>query len=287
MKKLLTLSLLALVVLLFNACDAGASGFIADRQINVVSREAGSGTRGAFTELMGILVIGDGTVTDMTSPNADVGNGTNMVIMSVVNNSYAIGYISLGSLNGNVRAVSVDGIAPTVANILNGSYPIFRPFYIAYQDGVSPARDDFMNFMLSAEGQAVVAAGYVPVDSNLPPFNPADVSGTVVVVGSTAVAPVMEALMEAYNERNPNVNIEIQIQGSSAGINAAISGTADIGMSSRALSEAERAQVNYAPIAYDGLVVIVNNQNPIENLTSEEVRQIFVGELTRWDEVID
>jgi len=291
MKKLFAVVSLSLVSLIIStACGFSALNdgeFGEGMQVAVVTREEGSGTRGAFIELLGIQVSQDGTVTDMTSINADIANGTNMVISSIINNRFAIGYITLGSLNDTVKAVNIDGVTPSIENILNGSYPVFRPFYIAYSNEINELRDNFISFILSSQGQDIVRAGYVPVSELAPEFVFSDVSGSLTIVGSTAVAPVMQLLAEAYEALNQNVNIEIQIQGSSAGITSAITGTAAIGMSSRSLTADESAQINYVAIAYDGLVVIVNNNNPIQNLTQEQVRQIFVGEITHWDDVID
>jgi len=280
------LAALAAILITLSACG-GSNGFAANREINVISRETGSGTRGAFIELVGLEVrSADGSVVDTTTSEAYIANGTSIVMSSVLANTYAIGYISLGSLNDTVRAVPIDGVMPSTASVQNGTYPIFRAFNIAVPPGISGLAQDFIDFVLSAEGQEIVAGRYIPVNSNAPAYAGAHgMTGTVVVLGSTSVAPVMEHLKEAYEAINPGVVIEVQSAGSSAGINAARQGTADIGMSSRELSVAELAEVASIPIAYDGLAVIVNVENTVSTLTTEQVRQIFAGETTRWNQV--
>ncbi|MCL2198803.1 MAG: substrate-binding domain-containing protein [Defluviitaleaceae bacterium] len=268
---------------------APASNFNDTREIVVVSREEGSGTRGAFIEILGVLVTGaDGSSRDMTTLDAEIAPGTSVVIGSVGGNPYAIGYISLGSLNDTVTAISVDGVAPTAANVQNGTYPLFRTFYLAVLEDRDPATQEFLDFVLSAEGQAIVEdRNYVKALATAPSFEPSgEFSGTVVVSGSTSVEPLMLRMKEAFEAIHTNVTVEVHAGGTSAGINAAISGTADIGMSSRDIrpSEIEQGIVPIA-IAYDGLAVIINNDNPTNNMDSETIRQIFVGDVTRWNAV--
>lgn len=288
------LALLAVAVLgvtAFTGCgnseaQAAEGGFNTSRGITVVSREDGSGTRTAFIEITGVQARdADGNNRDFTTLDAEIANGTSLVIGSVAGNEYAMGYISLGSLNDNVRAINVNGAAPTSANVQSGAYPLFRTFYVSVQNDLDSATQSFIDFMLSQEGQAVVSGNYIPVSANAPAFAGENPGGTIVVAGSTSVAPLMERLREAYIAINPNVNIEINVQGTSAGIQASINGTAQIGMSSRALNATELESVNAIAIAYDGLAVIVNNANPLADITTEEIRQIFVGELTRWNEI--
>jgi len=284
-KKLGIIFLLLIAAIVLGACNSNSDGFNQNREINVISRETGSGTRDAFIELVGVQVRdGGGNVVDQTSSEAYIAPGTSIVLSRVETNVYAIGYISLGSLNDSVRAVPINGVLPTVTAVQNGTYPIFRAFNLAVPAEVSDLTQDFIDFILSAEGQAVVEGRrYVPVASNALTYSgPHGMTGTVVVLGSTSVAPVMEHLKEAYEAINPGVTIEVQSAGSSAGINSARDGLADIGMSSRELTESELAVLGSIPIAYDGVTVIVHNDNPISGLTIEQVRQIFVGELTRW-----
>lgn len=306
MKKLLTSILIATLVLtVFAGCGGSPSpapqapaapdpqepaapvfDFNVNREIIVVSRESGSGTRGAFIELTGVQVTVDGNTTDMTSPEATIGNGTNAIMTNVAGDTYAIGYISTGSINDSIKPVSIDGVAPTAENVLAGNYVIARPFIIVTADNLEPVAEDFINFILSAQGQQIAAERYIPVDLSAPAFQSNGASGTVVIGGSTSVAPVMERLREAYIAINPGANIEVHGTGSGAGITGAIDGLLDIGMSSREIRESEMEQLDrQITIAMDGIAVIVNNNNPITNLTSEQVREIFTGELTRWADV--
>ena len=255
--------------------------------IVVVSREDGSGTRGAFIELFGVeQKDADGKKIDYTTLDAEIVNSTSVVLQTVSGNEAAIGYISLGSLNDTVKALQIDGADATVANVKDGSYKISRPFNIVTKAEVSEAAKAFIDFILSAEGQAVVADNhYIPMD-NAPAFAGSSVAGKVVVAGSSSVTPVMEKLKEAYVALNPNAEIEIQMSDSSTGVKMAIEGTCDIGMASRALKDSETAEgVASTVIATDGIAVIVNLSNPISGLTAEQVRQIYVGETLSWSEV--
>ena len=258
-----------------------------DKDIVVVSREDGSGTRGAFIELFGVeQKDADGKKVDYTTLDAEIVNSTSVVLQTVAGNDAAIGYISLGSLNDTVKALQIDGADATVANVKDGSYKISRPFNIVTKAEVSEAAKAFIDFILSAEGQKVVADNhYIPMD-NAPAFAGSSVAGKVVVAGSSSVTPVMEKLKEAYLAVNPNAEIEIQMSDSSTGVKMAIEGTCDIGMASRALKDSETAEgVASTVIATDGIAVIVNLNNPIAGLTAEQVRQIYVGETLNWSEV--
>ena len=258
-----------------------------DKDIVVVSREDGSGTRGAFIELMGVeQKDADGKKDDYTTLDAEIVNSTSVVLQTVAGNDAAIGYISLGSLNDTVKALDIDGAAATVDNIKSGSYKVARPFNIVTKAEVSEAAKAFIDFILSAEGQAVVADNhYIPMD-NAPAFAGSTVAGKVVVAGSSSVTPVMEKLKEAYAAVNPNAEIEIQMSDSSTGVKMAIEGTCDIGMASRALKDSETAEgVASTVIATDGIAIIVNLASPITGLTGEQVRQIYVGETTNWADV--
>jgi len=258
-----------------------------DKDIVVVSREDGSGTRGAFIELFGVQQKdADGKKVDYTTLDAEIVNSTSVVIQTVVGNDAAIGYISLGSMNDTVKALKIDGVDATVANVKDGSYKISRPFNIVTKAEVSESAKAFIDYILSAEGQAVVADNnYIPLD-NAPAFAGSTVAGKVVVAGSSSVTPVMEKLKEAYMLVNPNAEIEIQMSDSSTGVQMAIDGTCDIGMASRELKDSETAAgVASTVIATDGIAVIVNLNNPISGLTAEQVRQIYVGETLNWLDV--
>lgn len=270
-----------------DATEAPAAPATLDKDIVVVSREDGSGTRGAFIELFGVeQKDADGKKIDYTTLDAEIVNSTSVVLQTVSGNDAAIGYISLGSLNDTVKALQIDGADATVANVKDGSYKISRPFNIVTKAEVSEAAKAFIDFILSAEGQAVVSDNhYIPMD-NAPAFAGSSVAGKVVVAGSSSVTPVMEKLKEAYMAVNPNAEIEIQMSDSSTGVKMAIDGTCDIGMASRALKDSETAEgVASTVIATDGIAVIVNLNNPIAGLTAEQVRQIYVGETLSWADV--
>ena len=300
MKKVLTLILSgALLIGLLAGCSnntpADNNGentedpTTASNPITVISREDGSGTRGAFIELFGIeQEDADGNAVDMTMTGAEITNNTSVMMTSVAGNPNAIGYISLGSLDETqVKAVAIDGVAATVGNINNGTYPISRPFNIATGATVSDVAQDFINFILSTEGQAVIAEdGYIPVDAAAAAFTSNNASGNIVVAGSSSVTPVMEKLKEAYLAINTNATIEVQQSDSTTGMNSVIEGICDIGMASRDVKDSElEAGVVPTVIAKDGIAVIVNLENTIADLTSEQVKGIYTGEITDWSEV--
>ena len=271
-----------------DATEAPAAATTFDKDIVVVSREDGSGTRGAFIELMGVeQKDADGNKVDYTTLDAEIVNSTSVVLQTVAGNVAAIGYISLGSLNDTVKALQIDGADATVENIKSGAYKVARPFNIATQATVSEAAQAFIDFILSAEGQAVIQDNkYIASVDNAPAFAGSTVAGKVVVAGSSSVTPVMEKLKEAYMALNPNAEIEIQMSDSSTGVKMAIEGNCDIGMASRELKDSELAAgVTPTVIAIDGIAIIVNNDNPISGLTAEQVRQIYVGEMLNWAEV--
>ncbi len=267
---------LTLTAAMFTGC-AGTNS-----SITVISREDGSGTRDAFTELMGILVDD----TDNTVATAEISNSTSVVMQSVVGNRNAIGYISLGSLNDEVKAVSVDGVAATAENIVNGTYNVSRPFNIATKEDISELAADFVDYILSADGQAIIEEeGYISV-SDAESYTSAGLTGTIVIAGSTSVAPVMEVLADEYKALNEGVTIEIQQTGSSAGMTSTIEGACDIGMASRDVKDSEIAEgLIPTVIAMDGIAVIVNHENAVESLTSEQIRGIYTGEITDWSEI--
>lgn len=262
--------------------------FDTSKEISVVSREEGSGTRGAFIELMKIEVKqADGTKLDMTTVEATIASSTNIVMTNVANDPYGIGYISLGSLNDTVKALKVDGVEATVENIKNGTYAVSRPFNIATKGEVGELAQDFINFMMSAQGQQVIADNkYIKIDDNAAQYTPAGLSGKITVGGSSSVTPVMEKLVEAYKALNPNATIEVQMSDSTTGMTSTIEGAYDIGMASRELKDSElEAGLTPIVIAMDGIAVVVNNENTIDDITSEQIRQIFVGEVLTWSEV--
>ena len=255
--------------------------------ITVISREDGSGTRGAFIELFGIEVKNDaGEKVDMTTDDAEITNSTSVMMTSVAANTEAIGYISLGSLNDTVKAVKIDGAEATVDNIKSGTYKIARPFNIATKGEVSDVAQDFIKYIMSEDGQKVVEDnGYIS-QGNDGAYESAGLSGKVVVGGSSSVTPVMEKLKEAYVALNPDVTIEVQQSDSTTGMTSAIEGVCDIGMASRDLKDSEIEKgLTGTTIAMDGIAVIVNNDSPVEELSSDSVKGIYTGEITDWADV--
>ena len=266
---------------------AATTDFDASEYVNVLSREDGSGTRGAFIELFGIEEKdADGNKVDNTTEEAIITNSTSVMLTSVASDEYAIGYVSLGSLDDTVKAVSIDGAEATVENIKNGTYTIARPFNIATKGEVSDIAQDFINYILSEDGQKIVESnGYIS-QGNSGVFTSNGASGKIVVAGSSSVTPVMQKLLEAYQKVNTGAKIELQENDSTTGMTAAIDGTCDIGMASRELKDSEKsAGLTNQVIALDGIAVIVNNKNSASNITSEQVKAIFTGETTDWNNV--
>ncbi|GHV12199.1 phosphate-binding protein PstS 2 [Spirochaetia bacterium] len=288
MTKKTMLLVLAVAVFPFAGYAKGnQAAFDKAKAINVVSREDGSGTRGAFIELFGIEARGsDGSRKDMTTKEAVIAKQTDVMMTNIGGDKYAIGYISLGSLNSTVKAVDIAGVRASTENVKNGTYAVSRPFNIATKGEVKELAADFITFILSAEGQAVVAKSYIAIVDNAPPYTGGRLSGKIVVAGSSSVTPIMEKLKEAYTALNPNAAIEIQMSDSSAGMTGAIDGTCDIGMASRELKDSERAVLSATQIALDGIAVIVNNENPVTNLTKDQVKGIFTGAMVKWSDVI-
>ena len=267
--------------------DNSGSEFDSSKAITVVSREDGSGTRGAFIELFGIEEKdADGNKVDNTTEDASVTNNTSVMMSTVAGNEYAIGYISLGSLNDSVKAVKIDGNEATVDNIKSGTYKISRPFNIVTKDGLSEVAADFVKYIMSEDGQKVVEDnGYIS-QGNEGVYEASGLSGKVTVAGSSSVTPVMEKLAESYKKLNADVEIEVQQNDSTTGVTSAIDGICDIGMASRELKDTETSQgVTATPIALDGIAVIVNKQNPVDELTSDQVMSIFTGETQDWADV--
>ena len=267
--------------------DTEAAGGSMSGAITVLSREDGSGTRGAFIELMGIeQKDADGNKVDMTVDTAEITNSTSVMMTTVAGNTNAIGYVSLGSLDTSmVKALNVDGVEATVDTVKDGSYAVARPFNIATAGEPEGVAADFINFIMSDDGQAVVSEdGYVSQGST-GAFTSDESEGTITVGGSSSVTPVMEKLAEAYQAVNPNATIEVQQSDSTTGMTSTIDGTYDIGMASRELNEDELASLTPTVIAMDGIAVIINPENPLTDITSEQIMQIYTGEITDWSEV--
>lgn len=289
---LLATFIVCLFTAVFAGCKAGgnadadtsidAASSAAAGEISVISREEGSGTRDAFTELMGIV---DENGNDDTAVSAEITSSTSVMTATVKGNTKAIGYVSLGSLSTEVKAVALDGVLPSTQTVKDGSYKLQRPFVIAYKDSrLSEIAQDFVSFVMSKEGQSIIEKdGYISVGSETS-YTASHLSGTVTISGSTSVAPLMETIADKYKELNPNVQIEIQQPGSGAGIEAAIQDAVEIAMSSRELKPEESEKLTSLKIADDGIAVIVNKNNGIDNLTSQQVKSIFTGEITSWED---
>lgn len=290
-KKMFGMCLLGvLMASLLTGCGSTNDGIVEDPtgEIIVISREDGSGTRGAFVELLGIEQKNEeGVKIDHTTLWAEITNATAVMIQSIYGNDNAIGYLSLGSLNESVKAVAIDGVFPSVETIKDGTYPVARPFNIVYDEtSLDEVGQDFLNFVMSEEGQAIVEAkGYVS-QGNQGPYVPSKMTGEITIGGSSSVTPVMEKLAECYREIHPEVSIEVQQSDSTTGIQSVVEGVSDIGMASRGIKDGEVA-LGLTPmtIALDGIVVVIHNENAIEGFTTQQVRAIYMGEITHWEEL--
>ena len=281
MKKLAVILMVSAVILSLSFAS-GASE--TNSKINVISREEGSGTRGAFVELTGVEEKIDGVKVDQTTLDAEIASSTSVVITTVEGDKNAIGYISLGSLSDKVKAIEVDGVYPTTESVKSGEYKISRPFVMAYKT-LSETAEDFLKFVMSSNGQDIVAKkGYIRVDdSNKYTYESSKKSGSVTISGSSSVYPVMEVLVEAYKALNPDVKVTLMQSDSTTGINDAISGKSDIGLSSRNLKASELEKgLEYNVMAMDGIAVIINNGNAVKSLSSETIRDIYKGLVTTW-----
>lgn len=296
MKKFIAaLSMVSMLAVAMTGCgssDSGSEGgsdssaWDNSNDITIVSREDGSGTRGAFVELFEIEEEVDGEKVDMTTEAAQITNSTSVMLTTVSGDEYAIGYVSLGSLDDSVKALKIDGAEATAENIKSGTYKVSRPFNIATKEGLdNEVAADFISFIMSEEGQKVIAdEGYIPVD-DVQAYEGTQPSGKAVVGGSSSVSPVMEKLAEAYKAVNPNAEIELQTSDSTTGMTSAIEGSYDIGMASRELKDEEAAELEGTVIATDGIAVIVNKNNPTDDLTSDQVKNIYLGDVTTWDAI--
>lgn len=283
MAKIITLTLAAVMSFGLAGCGGGGETSTDGLDITVISREDGSGTRDAFTELSGVMKDD----IDRTVETAEISNSTSVVTQSVVGNPAAIGYISMGSMNEEVKALKINGVEPTTDNVKSGDYALQRPFNIVTKGEVKELPQDFIDFIMSAEGQAIVSEeGFITVADDAAPYEAKNLKGTITMAGSTSVAPVMEVLADEYKNLNKDVTIEIQQTGSGAGIQSTIEGVCDIGMASRALADEESAEgLSSKAIALDGIAVIVNTANEVNDLTMDQIMKIFIGEITTWAEV--
>ena len=284
-----TMSLVLMVTSVFVGCSKSkteASGFDSDKDITVVARDSASGTRGAFHELMKIKVKEGEKEVDKLVVGALEFDGTDKVVTAVEGDKYGIGYISLGSVSDRIKAASVDSVEATIENVKSGEYKVARPFLLVTKGTENELVKDFLSFTASKQAQTIVEnKHYISSVENPTEYTSSGMSGTIKVAGSTSVTPIIELLQEAYKELNPDVTFEMQSNGSSQGIKAAIDGTYDIGMSSRELKDTEKPELNEHILAIDGIAVILNKENPTTDLSSEKITKIFTGEITKWSEV--
>lgn len=288
MKKLLAFAMSAVLFAgAFTGCGT-SKGFDTASDITVITREEGSGTREAFVELFGVEEKdADGNKVDNTISTADTQTSTGVVLTSVEQNVNAIGYISMGSLKDTVKALKINGAEPSVENIKSGKYEASRPFNIAESADASELAQDFVDFILSEEGQKTVEdAGFIASVDSPEAYSGTKLSGTVTVSGSSSVTPVMEKLKEAYEAVNSNAKIEINMSDSTTGMSDAAAGNCDIGMASRELKDSELEQgLTPVVIAIDGIAVIVNNENTIDDMTKDDIKKIYTGEAVKWSDI--
>ena len=283
LSTILALSLSAVMIFGLAGCGSSGDSGSEGKDITVISREEGSGTRDAFVELTGVLQDD----VDRTVDTAEISNSTSVVTQSVAGNDAAIGYISMGSLDDNVKALKIDGVEATVDNVKSGDYQLQRPFNIVTKGTVAELPQDFIDFIMSADGQAIIEEeGYIMAQEDGKAYEASGLTGTITLAGSTSVSPVMEVLADRYKELNSGVTIEIQQTGSGAGIQSTIEGVCDIGMASRELEDEEASQgLESQEIALDGIAVIVNRDNEADDITMEQIMKIFTGEITNWADV--
>lgn len=272
----------ALAAVMLAGCGKSAE----NGSITVISRENGSGTRGAFIELTGVEETdSDGNKSDKTTLEALITKSTDAVLTQVKGDTSAIGYISLGSMNDDVKTLKINGIEATIENIKADKYPIARPFNIAINGNVSEAAQEFINYILSSDGQKVISDnGYVSIDDSAAPYENKDIGGTVKINGSSSVTPIITKLKEAFEKTNAKIDIEIQQTDSSTGIKTVAEGSCDIGMASRELKDSE-SRLTGITIAKDGIAIIVNKDNEIDDITVDNIRKIYIGEIESWEDV--
>lgn len=267
------------------------SGFNISNNVNVLSREDGSGTRGAFIELFGIEKKNtEGKKIDYTTEEAQITNSTSVMMTTISSDKYSIGYVSLGFINNSVKALKINEVIPSIENIQNGQYKIVRPFNIvtSKNEVLSISANDFINYILSKQGQEIVEKnGFIPIATDKEYTSKINNFEKVVVAGSSSVTPVMEKIKEAYLLKNPQANIEIQQSDSTTGITSTINQICDIGMASRDLKASEIEKAQSTVIAQDGIAIIVNLENPITDMTTEMVSDIYTGKITKWNSIIE
>lgn len=280
-KQVASVCMCVIIIALLMSCS-----HVENTKIYVISREEGSGTRSSFSELFGVV---DENGTDAIFGGAEKVTSTATVISTVVGVRNAIGYISISALNDSIKGLNIDNVSPTVENIRDGKYKLSRPFNLCFREGeISAVANDFLEFIMSMQGEKIISeSGYIPTNSEGGDYVPRGYEGKITISGSSSVSPLIEKLRDLYRQVNPNVEIEVQQTGSGAGIQSASVGVCDIGMSSRNLEESELEYLKSIKIADDGIVVIVNKENPINNISSPNVKNIYLGITDDWAEVMD
>ena len=285
-KMMIGFLLMGLVASLLTGCGSNGTEFSANKPINVTTREPGSGTRGAFVELFGIEEKNaDGTKKDLIMKDAVTENNTNAILSTIQNDAYAIGYVSMGSLSDTVKAIKIDGVEATPANVKSGAYKVSRPFNIVLKDETNEVANDFIGYILSKEGQEITAKKYIAIDDAAFAYSGNKPSGSITVGGSSSVAPLMEELIEGYKLLNPSATIQLQITDSTTGVNSTIEGSYTIGMASRELKDSEKEKLREVQIALDGIAVIINKNNAIMGLSKDDVKKIYIGDVVTWAEL--
>ncbi|MDR1391804.1 MAG: substrate-binding domain-containing protein [Clostridiales bacterium] len=278
MKKKFFLLFFVMGIIIFCGCDKNIS------KISVISREEGSGTRGAFVDILDLRRKFGETIKDMTTKDSIIANKMDVVLVNVVSDKNAIGYVSFNAANSNVKPLKIDGISPTEENIKNNLYDIVRSFGIVLKNQNNDLINDFISYIFSKDGQIIVEEDYIPIEKNLSKYEEKDLRGKIYISGSSSVAPLIEKIVEKYLKVNKNIVVEMQISDSTSGILSVIDGSCDIALSSREINDEEkRSGLKKIDIAIDGLAIIVNNKNKVENITKENVKKIFSGEITDWN----
>lgn len=285
--KILAINLAAVMLLVAcgnkdGATETGSGSGKAGGEITVISREEGSGTRSAFVELAGVL---DDSDNDLTTQEAVIQNNTEAVMTAIAGDKNAIGYISLGSLKGTVKALKVDGAEANAENVSNGSYKISRPFNIVTSGTLDDATQDFINYILSEDGQQIVeTSGYIRTSEEIKDYKSTNPKGNIAIAGSSSVTPVMEKLVEGYKAINTDVKIQVNMSDSTSGVQSVKDGIAQVGMVSRELKDSEK-DLDNTIIALDGIAVIVNKDNSLDDIKLDDIKGIYSEEITDWSEV--
>jgi len=264
------------------------TNFDISRNISITTREDGSGTKTAFMELIGLKGKAD-------PANVVIQTGTAGILTEIKGNPTAIAYESLGYVTSDVKMLNVDGVEATVANIKSGTYKISRPLSVVYQedtldDAVNTA---FFNYLKSNDAQAIISdKGYVSVIDNAPAYTiDGSLSGSIDISGSTSLQPLMADLAAAFEDLQPNVSVTVSGGGSGTGYGNANDGVSEFGMISEEFALEKAPNCTHYVVCKDGIAVIVNNANPLDNITMDELMNIYdvdagSSAITVWNSLI-